>query len=126
DSGHIVYTPTLTGLGERSHLLSHEITLQTFVNDVVNVLVWEDLNEVILVGHSFAGLVITGVADVVPERLNRLVYLDAFILESGVSTFDTLPAQVVAKREAAAQQVPGAVPAMPPAQPKHLGLTAAE
>src|SRR5690606_11511219 len=110
DSGHIVYTPTLTGLGERSHLLSHEITLQTFVNDVVNVLVWEDLNEVILVGHSFAGLVITGVADVVPERLNRLVYLDAFILESGVSTFDTLPAQVVAKMEAAAQLVPGAVP----------------
>ncbi|MDS1141390.1 alpha/beta fold hydrolase [Pusillimonas sp. SM2304] len=124
--GHIVYTPTLTGLGERSHLLNREVTLQTFVDDIVNVLAWEDLTEVVLVGHSFAGLVITGVADAVPQRLSRLVYLDAFILESGISTFDSLPAEVAAKMEAAAQQVSTAAPALPPPKPKHLGLAAPE
>src|SRR5690606_951056 len=82
-AGHNVYTPTLTGLGERNHLLNNDVGLQTFVDDIVNVLVWEDLQDVILVGHSFAGVVITGVADVMPERIRQLVYLDAFILESG-------------------------------------------
>src|SRR5690606_34452571 len=67
--GHNVYTPTLTGLGERHHLLTADITLQTFVHDIANVLIWEDLSRVTLVGHSFGGLVITGVADLIPERL---------------------------------------------------------
>src|SRR3546814_13529777 len=96
-AGHTVFTPTLTGLGERSHLLNADITLQTFVDDIVNVLTWEDLNDVILVGHSFAGLVITGVADAMHERLRELVYLDAFILESGLSNFDTFPLEMVVK-----------------------------
>ncbi len=121
-AGHAVFTPTLTGLGERSHLLNSGISLQTFVDDIVNVLVWEDLNDVVLVGHSFAGLVITGVADAVPERLRQLVYLDAFILESGVSTFDTLPVEIVAKLHAAAQNTSGAAPALPPPKPRTLGL----
>ncbi len=125
-AGHAVYTPTLTGLGERSHLLSHDITLQTFVDDIVNVLAWEDLHDVVLVGHSFAGLVITGVADIVPERLARLIYLDAFILESGVSTFDTLPDQVKEKLEAASLQAGTAIPALPTPKPGNLGLTAAD
>lgn len=121
-AGHTVFAPTLTGLGERSHLLNADITLQTFVDDIINVLTWEDLNDVVLVGHSFAGLVITGVADVVPERLRQLVYLDAFILESGVSTFSTLPVELVAKLHAAAQGTPGAAAALPPPKPKSLGL----
>ena len=70
---------TLTGLGERNHLLSPDIDLSTHVTDVVNVLRWEELEDVILVGHSYGGMVITGVAEVVPERIRRLVYFDAFL-----------------------------------------------
>ncbi len=76
-AGHIVYTPTLTGAGERSHLLSPSISLKTHVTDIVQVLHYEDLSQVILVGHSYGGMVITGVAEQVPERIAQLVYLDA-------------------------------------------------
>ena len=119
-SGHKVYTPTLTGLGERAHLLRPDITLHTFVQDVANVLIWEDLHNVTLVGHSFGGLVITGVADILADRLDQLVYLDAFILDSGVSTFDTLPDDVVAKLRAIADAQP--IPSLPAPKPKSLGL----
>ena len=74
---HAVYTPTQTGCGERSHLLSRSIALDTFVDDIANVLQWEDLHRVALVGHSFGGIAITGVADCMPERLRQLVSLDA-------------------------------------------------
>lgn len=121
DAGHAVFTPTLTGLGERSHLLNATIGLQTFVDDIANVLLWEDLDNVVLVGHSFGGLVINGVADLMPERLRHLVYLDAFILESGLSTFDTLPAELVVKLRSAAQRDDAAA-ALPPPKPKSLGL----
>lgn len=120
--GHRVYTPTLTGLGERSHLLGANITIDTFVRDVENVLVWENLHEVILVGHSFGGLTITGVADRVPQRLQQLVYLDAFILGSGVSTFDSLPSATVAKMREAAREF-GQGLALPAPKPKAFGLT---
>lgn len=76
-NGHDVYTPTLTGLGERQHLLSPEIDLDMQITDIVKVLEFEDLTEVTLVGHSYGGMVITGVADRVPERMTNLVYLDA-------------------------------------------------
>lgn len=101
--GHRVYTPTQTGVGERQHLLNPDITLDTFVQDIVNLMLWEDLTDVILVGHSFGGLTITGVADALPQRLHRLVYLDAFILDSGVTTFDTLPPDTAGKLRAAAE-----------------------
>ena len=78
-AGHDVRTVTLTGLGERVHLASPEIDLDTHIQDVVNVLFYEDLNEVVLVGHSYGGMVITGVADRVPDRLSQLVYLDAAV-----------------------------------------------
>ncbi|TAL91179.1 MAG: alpha/beta fold hydrolase [Candidimonas sp.] len=120
--GHQVYTPTLTGLGERSHLLGANITINTFVRDVENVLVWENLHEVILVGHSFGGLAITGVADRVPQRLQQLVYLDAFILGGGVSTFDTLPSATVAKMREAAHEF-GQGLALPAPKPKGFGLS---
>jgi pimeloyl-ACP methyl ester carboxylesterase len=77
-AGHEVYTPTLTGLGERAHLLSRAVDLDTHVQDIVNVLDYEDLHEVILLGHSYGGMVVSGVAERVPQRLARLVYLDAW------------------------------------------------
>ncbi|HJS87604.1 MAG TPA: alpha/beta fold hydrolase [Acetobacteraceae bacterium] len=88
---HRVFTPTQTGLGERSHLLSREVTLDTFITDLANVIEWEELRDVILVGHSFAGGPITGVADRMPDRLRRVVYLDAIILQNGQSFLSTLP-----------------------------------
>ena len=92
--GHDVFTPTLTGVGERSHLTSPQVTLDTHVADVVNLIRWEELTDVVLCGHSYGGCVITGVADRVAERLRALVYLDAFIPENGQSLHDTLPPEV--------------------------------
>lgn len=86
--GHIVYTPTLTGLGERSHLLTPEVNLSTHIQDIVSMLEYEDLNNVILVGHSYAGMVISGVAERASSRLSHLVYLDAYLPEDGKSTVD--------------------------------------
>jgi pimeloyl-ACP methyl ester carboxylesterase len=119
--GHRVFTPTQTGLGERKHLLNAAITLDVFVQDIANVLLWEDLNNVILVGHSFAGLSITGVADILPQRIRHLVYLDAFILDSGTATFDTLPNEIVEKLRTAAQEH-GQGLALPAPKPKTFGL----
>ena len=90
--GHEVFTPTLTGVGERSHLLSPQVNLDTHIDDVVNLIQWEELSNVILCGHSYGGCVISGVADRVPDRIGALVYLDAFVLEDGESLHDTLPA----------------------------------
>src|SRR5947208_2776826 len=82
-AGHRVTTPTQTGLGERRHLLSAQITLDTFVEDLVEHLESEELEAAILVGHSFGGNAISGAADRVPGRIRHLVYLDAMILEDG-------------------------------------------
>lgn len=89
--GHEVFTPTLTGLGERSHLLSPQVNLETHIEDVVNLIRWEELSNVVLCGHSYGGAVISGVADRIPERIGALVYLDAFLLEDGRSVHDELP-----------------------------------
>jgi len=89
-AGHVVYAPTLTGLGERSHLASPEINLSTHIQDILNVLIYEELTDVVLVGHSYSGMVIAGVADRAPERVTRLVYLDAFVPEDGQSLQDIL------------------------------------
>src|SRR3954451_22613606 len=83
--GHRVARPSLTGLGERVHLASPNIGLATHIDDVVNAILWENLKDVILVGHSYGGMVITGVADRIPERIGRLVYLDAMLPDSGES-----------------------------------------
>jgi pimeloyl-ACP methyl ester carboxylesterase len=94
--GHAVFTPTLTGLGERSHLLSKSVRLQTHIDDVVNLIRWEDLNDVILCGHSYAGIVMTGVAEAVAERIVTMIYLDAFVPTSGQSLLDLLPPETAA------------------------------
>src|SRR3954471_18269998 len=91
DGGHEVFTPTLTGVGERSHLLSRDVDLQVHIDDVVNLIRWEELDEVILCGHSYGGCVISGAADAVPDRIAALVYLDAFLLEDGECLHDLLP-----------------------------------
>jgi pimeloyl-ACP methyl ester carboxylesterase len=88
DEAHEVYTPTLTGLGDRSHLLSASVDLELHIRDVAAVLHYEDVRDVILVGHSYGGMVITGVADRVPERIGRLVYLDAATPRDGESLVD--------------------------------------
>jgi pimeloyl-ACP methyl ester carboxylesterase len=87
-AGHDVYTPTLTGLGERSHLVGPEVDLDVHIRDVVAVLYYEDLRDVILVGHSYGGMVITGVADRLADRVGRLVYLDAANPVNGQSLVD--------------------------------------
>ena len=89
--GHEVFTPTLTGVGERSHLLSRQVNLDTHIDDVVNLIRWEELTDVVLCGHSYGGCVISGVADRIPDRIGALVYLDAFVLKNGQCLHDTLP-----------------------------------
>jgi pimeloyl-ACP methyl ester carboxylesterase len=90
-AGHFVYRPTLTGLGERVHLASPDVTLGTHVQDIVSVLEFGDLRNVVLVGHSYGGMVITAVAHRVPERIAHLVYVDAMLPEDGESVWDLLP-----------------------------------
>jgi pimeloyl-ACP methyl ester carboxylesterase len=115
--GHQVFTPTQTGLGERKHLMSKDITLDTFTKDIANVIETEELSNLILVGHSFGGLAISGVADTMPERIRHLVYLDSLIVEGGKTPFDGLPPDVVAGRRKAAEETSGglSLPTPPPA-----------
>ena len=90
EASHEVFTPTLTGLGERAHLLSPEIDLDTHIRDIMGVLKYEDLHDLILVGHSYAGMIITAIAEQAPERLAHLVYLDACIPKNGESLIDVI------------------------------------
>src|SRR5262245_5773513 len=83
--GHEVFTPTMTGLGERTHLAVTRPNLDTHITDVENVLVYEKLERVVLIGHSYAGMVVSGVADRIPERIAALLYVDAFVPEDGDS-----------------------------------------
>ena len=79
EQGYQVYRPTLTGLGERKHLSNPDIDLNTHIEDITNLFLFEKLDHVLLVGHSYGGMVITGVANSLPERIHHLVYLDAFL-----------------------------------------------
>ena len=88
DDGHTVYRATLTGLGERMHLNSAEIDLETHIKDVVNLILFEDLTDVVLTGHSYGGMVVTGVMDRVPERIRHVVFLDAAVPDDGMSLWD--------------------------------------
>ena len=82
-AGHEFFAPTYTGLGERAHLASPDNDLETHIQDVLGVLTFEDLRNVVLLGHSYGGMVATGVADRAPERLAQLIYLDAFVPDDG-------------------------------------------
>jgi pimeloyl-ACP methyl ester carboxylesterase len=83
--GHAVFTPSLTGLGERAHLTSPQVNLSTHVRDVVNLVVYEDLHDIVLLGHSYGGMVVTGAVDHIAERIAHVVYLDAFVPGDGQS-----------------------------------------
>jgi pimeloyl-ACP methyl ester carboxylesterase len=99
-AGHDVYSPSLTGLGERRHLAGFDIDLDTHIGDIVSILEMEDLRNVVLVGHSYGGMVITGVADRAHERIKRLVYLDAFVPENGKCLLDyAVPERAARMRE---------------------------
>jgi pimeloyl-ACP methyl ester carboxylesterase len=88
--GNRVQRVTLTGQGERVHLASREIGLSTHIADVVNTILWENLHDVVLVGHSYGGMVVTGVVDRIPERIHRVVYVDAFLPDSGETALSLL------------------------------------
>jgi pimeloyl-ACP methyl ester carboxylesterase len=100
DAGHTVFTPTHTGVGERAHQAAENITLETHIRDVCGCIEAEELNDVILCGHSYGGMVITGVADRLAGRIKSLVYLDAFVPENGDSLIglinNALPPEVAA------------------------------
>ena len=100
-AGHTVFTPTHSGVGERSHQSAENITLETHIRDVCGCIEWEELNDVILCGHSYGGMVITGVADRMPERIKSLVCLDAFVPEHGDSLIGLLNKALVPEIAAA-------------------------
>lgn len=120
-SGHELYAPTLTGLSDRSHLLGCGVDLTTHITDVVNLLFYEDLADVVLVGNSYAGMVITGVAAQAAERLRLLVYLDAYLPDDGQSELDLWPADMRAGIQADEAAARGLRQPPPPAT---FGITA--
>jgi pimeloyl-ACP methyl ester carboxylesterase len=121
---HLVFTPTLTGLGERAHLLHPGLTIEHFATDVAKVIEAEELQHVILVGHSFAGGPISVVADRVPHVLKHLIYLDAVVLEDGQSAFDKLDPAIVARRIELAQESSEGL-TIPAPSPEAFGVTEA-
>jgi pimeloyl-ACP methyl ester carboxylesterase len=91
ERGHDVYTPSLTGHGDRVHLASPDVGLETHIQDIANVVLYEDLHQTVLASQSYGGMVITGVASRVPERIAHLIYMNALVPENGQSAFDLLP-----------------------------------
>jgi pimeloyl-ACP methyl ester carboxylesterase len=116
EAGARVFTPTMTGLADRAHLLSRSVGLATFFDDVLGVLAAEELTDTILVGHSFGGMVISGVADRRPDLIRHLVYLDAVVPIAGRSALDMLPDDIAETRRRTAMEFSGglSIP-MPPA-----------
>jgi pimeloyl-ACP methyl ester carboxylesterase len=120
-AGHRVFCPTLTGLGERAHLLTPEVGLDTHIADVVGLLEAEELQEVVLVGHSYAGIVITGVADCAKARLRKLIYLDAAVVEDGHAWSGHALPEIAAERRRLAQASSGGL-SMPVPEAEVFGL----
>ncbi len=104
---HRVLTPTMPGLGERQHLMSRDITLDTIIDDIANGLETEDVRDAILVGHSFGGNIISGIAERVPKRIKKLVYLDAAVMKNGESMFDCVTKKLVDERFRLAEESSG-------------------
>lgn len=124
-SGHAVHTPTLTGLGEREHLMHPDIALSTHIMDVVNVIRFEDLTDIVLVGHSYGGMVITGVADQLRERIEHVIYLDAAVPQDGQSMLTQgpeRPAEAMAEAETQLRALAPDGIAMMPLAPAVFGV----
>ncbi|MFJ2646268.1 alpha/beta fold hydrolase [Streptomyces sp. NPDC087420] len=116
-AGHRVYAPSLTGYGDKAHLLGPGVGLDTHVEDIVALITEEDLADVILVGHSYAGLVISAVANQLPDRTRRLVYLDAMVPEDGESAVDVMPVSQVLIDRALASESGWRIPPLPELPP---------
>lgn len=121
-AGHEVFTPTMTGLGERAHLASADINLDTHIQDIVATIEAEEIDDIVLCGHSYGGMVVTGVADRLAERIRTLVYLDAFVPKDGQSLFSFQDPERVAKtRETASATGDGWK--VPPMSPDYFKVT---
>lgn len=122
EAGHDVYTPTLTGLGERAHLLRPEIGLETHIRDVVAVFEFEDVTDAVLVGHSYGGFPIAGAMEQIPDRVRGVVFIDALVPRSGESVFDIVDPEIrrqqleLAEREGEGWYIP-------PGPPSFYGVT---
>ncbi|MEU9395422.1 alpha/beta fold hydrolase [Streptomyces sp. NPDC048324] len=116
-AGHRVLTPSLTGYGDKAHLLGPEVGLDTHVEDVVRLMDEEGLTDVVIVGHSYAGLVISSVANQVPERIAHLVYLDAMVPEHGETAVDVQPLTQSLIDLAAKSESPWRIPPLPEMPP---------
>ena len=121
-AGHVVFAPTLTGFGERVHLTRPDLTIDDFATDIVNVIAAEELNDVILVGHSFGGNAVSAVADRAAERLKHLVYVDTLLLKNGESGFSVLDPAIVAQRTELAEKTSGGL-TIPPPPPEAFGVS---
>ena len=117
-----MFAPTLTGFGERVHLTRADLTIEDFAADIVNVIAAEELNDIILVGHSFGGNPVSVVADRVPERLKHLVYIDTLLLKNGESGFSRLDPAIVAQRIELAEKTSGGI-TIPPPSPEAFGVS---
>jgi pimeloyl-ACP methyl ester carboxylesterase len=120
--GHVVFSPSQTGLGDRSHLLSSDIDMSTFIGDITNLIESEELTDVTLVAHSFGGRTVAGVADVMPERLRHLVFLDAALAVDGSSRFESMTPADRAARLKSAENYDGGL-SVPPPPAERFGLT---
>jgi pimeloyl-ACP methyl ester carboxylesterase len=120
-AGHRVFTPTLTGVGERRHLLTPAVDVETHIRDVLGLLEAEELENVVLAGHSYAGMVIAGVAARAKSRLRRLVYLDALLVQDGESWAEAFPPEVAEARRKSVVTTDG-VKTIPPPDPAIYGF----
>jgi pimeloyl-ACP methyl ester carboxylesterase len=121
-AGHDVFAPTLSGLGDRAHLGGSEIDLGLHITDICATILCEDLTDVVLVGHSYAGMVITGVADSIPQHIAQLIYLDAVVPEPGSAVFDMIPPEAVEQLRTSMIRFRGRR-CFPPASSTAMGVT---
>jgi pimeloyl-ACP methyl ester carboxylesterase len=120
---HIVYTPTLTGLGERSHLTAAGVNLSTHVSEIVNLMKWEELDEVVLCGHSYGGMVLAGVAERSFEKIRSIVFLDAFLPRNGEALIDLVPP---AGQQAMREHLNAGDTTLPPRSAEAFGVNEAD
>tara|TARA_B100001758_G_scaffold26242_1_gene18303 strand:- start:396 stop:1130 length:735 start_codon:yes stop_codon:yes gene_type:complete len=121
ERGFKVSCPTLTGLGERKHLMSKNITIDTFITDVENHILYNDIKNIILVGHSFSGNVISGLAEKYKDRIKQLIYFDSMVVKGGQTPFDITNSEITKERIKLAEEFDNGV-SIPPPSPEKFGI----
>ena len=121
EKGFKVSCPTLTGLGERKHLMSKNITIDTFITDVENHILYNDIKNIILVGHSFSGNVISGLAEKYKDRIKQLIYFDSMVVKGGQTPFDITNSEITKERIKLAEEFDNGV-SIPPPSPEKFGI----